>query len=243
MSSFSLLQNSLNRKNNKQTIELLKLGIKSEMNKLNEDQIKSIVSGGDISKLLRKNNTYSDQEMSKLWSKYLQIVKSTRTLTKEENKQCENLQEEIDRLRYQLSSKHPSDVPIPEGDIKHEDSHFFKLKPFQQIEFYIYIQSKFDNFSLGYNKYINITGNETKNFHVMFKEHPKYLDYVNIYISILILYQTLKKPKKKQDDFVKQIFEHVLIEYIISKDPSVKISYSYTKDELNNLFIKLFPIK
>jgi hypothetical protein len=55
MSSFSLLQNSLNRKNNKQTIELLKLGIKSEMNKLSEDQIKSIVSSGDISKLLRKN--------------------------------------------------------------------------------------------------------------------------------------------------------------------------------------------
>jgi hypothetical protein len=98
MSSFSLLQNSFYKRNNKQTIELLKLGIKSELNKLSEDQIKSIVSGGDISKLLRKNNTYSDQEMSKLWSKYLQIVKSSRTLTKEENKQCDDLENQISKL-------------------------------------------------------------------------------------------------------------------------------------------------
>jgi len=102
MSSFSLLQNSLNRKNNKQTIELLKLGIKSEMNKLSEDQIKSIVSGGSISKLLRRNNTYSDQDMSKLLNIYLKIVKSSRTLTKEENKQCDDLQEQIDKLKLDL---------------------------------------------------------------------------------------------------------------------------------------------
>jgi hypothetical protein len=102
MNSFFLLQNSLNRGNNKTTIKLLENGIKHELNNLSDSQRDEIVSGGRLRKLFKPGSNYT---ISELWNIYIRIIKKTRKLTKEDSKTCEDCDEKIRELESKLKKK------------------------------------------------------------------------------------------------------------------------------------------
>jgi hypothetical protein len=260
MSSFSLLQNSLNRKNNKQTIELLKLGIKSEMNKLSENQINSIVSGGGISKLL-KNNSYSNQEMSRLWEIYLKIIKESKTLTKEENKQCDELQEQINKCKSDLdeardkalakeastaSTASSASSASSTSSISHKlQLLLFKLEGKYLNEFNDkYIKEPYARMTLALIKYANSTGAD-KNYYELIESDTKFLEYNRMFGALQSIIKEFTPISIDQENLFIDMYNYTIIQFLKDKSLNTDKINDIIVPSQNELFNKLkilFPL-